>query len=150
VVRVAEADKSVEPTPEETLQQRVRAFVRLKNTVKALTEQQDTIKKGLASLVETNGDVDEDGSQWLNLPAEVEGYNSLKRERRVSRTLDMDAAERLLREKGLYDECIVMAPTVDEDALMTALVQDRLTAEDIDTIYTTKVTYAFVPQKKAY
>lgn len=150
MVRVAEADKSVEPTPEESLQQRVRAFVRLRNTVKALTEQQEVLKKGLADDVERLGDVDEDGSQWLNLPAEVEGFAALKRELRVSRTLDMEEAERILHEKGLYDECVVMVPTVDEDAVMTALVQEKLTGEDIEAMYIRKETYAFVPQKKAY
>jgi hypothetical protein len=150
VVRVAEAEQQSEPTPEETLIQRVRAFVRLKNTVKALTEEQNKLRDGLAAVVESAGDEDEDGSQWLNLPAEVEGFASLKRERRVSRSLDMDAAERILKEKNLYEECITHVPAVDEDAVMTALAQDKLTEDDINQMYPAKITYAFVPSKKAY
>lgn len=147
--RVVEAEQA-EPTPEETLLQRVRAFARLKTTVKSLTEQQNGIRDELASLVENAGEVDSDGSQWLNLPAEVDGIASLKRERRVTRTLNMEESERILRDKGLYDECVVMVPALDEDAVMAALVQEKLTAEDIEEMYTSKITYAFIPQKKTY
>lgn len=149
MVRVAEAEQA-EPTPEETLIQRVRAFVRLKNTVKALTEEQNKLRDDLAALVASGGDVDEDGNQWFNLPTEVEGIASLKRERRVAQTLDMNEAERILKEKGLYDQCITMQPTLDEAALMQAVADDLITDEDLDAMFPKKISYAFVPQKKAY
>lgn len=149
MVRVAEAEKS-EPTPEETLMQRVRAFLRIKMTVKSLTEEGDKIKKDLSAIVEEQGDTDEDGSQWLNLPSEVDDIASLKRERRVSRSLNQERAVELLTEKGLFDRVMVTTPVVDEEELMACVYEELLTADEVDSIYDTKVTYAFVPSKKSY
>ena len=149
MVRVAEANK-VEPTPEETLMQRVRAFLRIKMTVKSLTEEGDKIKKDLSALVEEQGDTDEDGSQWLNLPAEVDDIASLKRERRVSRSLNLERAIALLEGKGLADRVVIQTPGIDEEELMACVYEDLLTADEVDGMYDTKITYAFIPSKKSY
>ena len=149
MARVVEAVE-VEPTPEETLLQRVRAFVRLKATIKSLTADADDIKKDLSARVEALGDEDEDGSQWLNLPAPVDGYASLKRERRVTTKIDMVAAEDLLNSKGLNDRCIVMVPALNEVEVMAAVSEGLLSDEDLDIIFPKTITYAFVPSKKGY
>ena len=149
MVRIAEAE-AAEPTPEETLLQRVRTFVRLKTTIKSLTTDADEIKKDLSSIVDADGDEDEDGSRWLNLPAEVDGFKSLKRERRVTRKIDIEAAETLLREKGLYDRCVEQRPVLNEDEVMACFAQDLLSDEDFDMIFPSTVTYAFVPSKKGF
>lgn len=148
-IRIAEAD-AVEPTPEETLLQRVRAFVRLKATIKSLTEQADGLKKDLSAIVDSTGDEDEDGSRWLNLPTEVDGFASLKRERRVTRKIDIEAAETLLREKGLYDRCVEQRPVLNEDEVMACVAEDLLSDEDVDIIFPSTITYAFVPNKKGF
>ena len=149
MVRIAEAE-AAEPTPEETLLQRVRTFVRLKTTIKSLTTDAESIKKDLSAIVDTDGEEDEDGSRWLNLPTEFDGFSSLKRERRVTRKIDIEAAETLLREKGLYDRCVEQRPVLNEDEVMACFAEDLLSDEDFDMIFPSTITYAFVPSKKGF
>lgn len=72
---------------------------------------------------------------------------SLKRERRVSQSLDMDAAIVILTQKGLAERCIKPVPTIAEDEVMAALYEGKLTEEDVDTMFPKKVTWAFITSK---
>ena len=56
----------------------------------------------------------------------------------------MDVADTLLVERGIKDDCIIMIPTVSEDAIMAAFYKGQLSEEDIDSMFPAKVSYAFV------
>lgn len=126
---------------------KVREFISYKKQIDKLSKAQDEIKKDLMQTVEEIGEVDDSGHQWLHLPEEVDGYSALQRQRRVSQKLDMDAAEEILKQKGLYDKCVKMVPMIDEDAVMGALYLGDLTEEDIDQIFPKAITWAFVTKK---
>ncbi len=126
---------------------KVREFISYKKQIEKLTKAQDVIKKELIKTVEEHGEVDDSGHQWIHLPEEVDAYASLQRQRRVSQSLDMDAATKILKEKGLYDKCVEMVPMIQEDAVMGALYLGELTEEDVDQIFPKAVTWAFVPKK---
>ena len=126
---------------------KVREFISYKKQIDKLSKAQDELKKDLMQTVEEIGEVDDSGHQWLHLPEEVDGYSALQRQRRVSQKLDMDAAEEILKQKGLYDKCVKMVPMIDEDAVMGALYLGELTEEDIDQIFPKAITWAFVTKK---
>ena len=126
---------------------KVREFISYKKQIDKLSKAQDELKKDLMQTVEEIGEVDDSGHQWLHLPEEVDGYSALQRQRRVSQKLDMDAAEEILKKKGLYDKCVKMVPMIDEDAVMGALYLGELTEEDIDQIFPKAITWAFVTKK---
>ena len=42
------------------------------------------------------------------------------------------------------EDCIIMIPTVSEDAIMAAFYKGQLSEEDIDSMFPAKVSYAFV------
>lgn len=126
---------------------KVREFISYKKQIDKLSKAQDEIKKDLMQTVEEMGEVDDSGHQWLHLPEEVDGYASLQRQRRVSQKLDMDAAEEILKKKGLYDKCVTMVPMIEEDAVMGALYLGELTEEEVDQIFPKTITWAFVPKK---
>lgn len=126
---------------------KVRNFVFLKNKIDDATKELSKVKSYLSDLVDTDGEADDKGHLWYQLPEEVDGYVSLKRERRVSQSLDLDEAERILKEKGLDSRCFVTMPVLNEDEVMACLYEGLLTEEDVDTMFPKKITWAFIPSK---
>ena len=60
----------------------------------------------------------------------------------------MDLAEAILINKGIKDQCIKMVPTLDEGAIMAAFYEGYLTEEDIDTMFPSKESFAFLVDNK--
>jgi len=56
----------------------------------------------------------------------------------------MDVAEKILGEKNLKEQCIKMVPMLDEAEIMASFYRGDLTEEDIDAMFPSKVSYAFV------
>lgn len=125
----------------------VSQYVTLKRRIDDLTKEQSVLKSELSDLVDKQGEVDDKGHIWLPLPESVEGVSSLKRERRVTQSLDMDAAIVILTQKGLAERCIKPVPTIAEDEVMAALYEGKLTEEDVDTMFPKKITWAFITSK---
>ena len=133
---------------EDPLTGKVRRFLTLKGRITDLAVEQDEIKKELSELVDSTGTPDEKGNIWLSLPEEIDGIISLQRQRKTSRSLDESYAERILRKKGLYDRCYKMVPVLDEGEVMAAHYDGLISEEEIDEMFPTKVSYAFIPSKK--
>lgn len=125
----------------------VKQYMNLKRRIDDLTKEQIVLKGELSDIVDKEGEPDDKGHVWLQLPDEVEGVSSLKRERRVSQSLDMDAAILILTQKGLAERCIKPVPTIAEDEVMAALYEGKLTEEDVDTMFPKKITWAFITSK---
>ena len=56
----------------------------------------------------------------------------------------MDVAEKILAEKGLTERCVKLVPTLDEAEIMASFYRDELTEADIDAMFPSKVSYAFI------
>lgn len=126
------------------LKDTVRQYVVIKDEITNLTNRQNSLKKQLQDLIKEHGEVDSRGHIVLEVNDEVSGITSIKQQRRVSKSLDMDVAENIIEDKNLEDSCIVMVPTIDEEAIMAAFYAGKLTEADIDAMFPEKVTYAFV------
>lgn len=126
---------------------KVQHFISLKRQIEDLTKEQVELKTFLSDLVDAEGEPDDKGHLWYSLDQEVDGYRSLQRQRKVSQSLDMQEATRILKEKGLDSRCFVMQPVLDEDAVMSCLYEGLLTEEDVDTMFPKKITWAFIPSK---
>ena len=126
---------------------KVQHFLTIKRQLEDLTKEQVELKSYLSNLVDAEGEPDDKGHLWYSLEQEVDGYRSLQRQRKVSQSLDMEEATRILKEKGLDSRCFVMQPVLDEDAVMSCLYEGLLTEEDVDTMFPKKITWAFIPSK---
>jgi hypothetical protein len=122
-------------------------FVLLKRQIDELTKRQNELKAELSSLVEQNGEEDDKGHVWYELPHPIEGYTAMQRQKRISQKLDAEAAEDLLRVKDLYDRCFRLLPVLDEDEVMSCLYEGLLTENEIDVMFPKSITWAFVPSK---
>lgn len=121
----------------------VKQFTALKDQITQLTERQTIIKKRLTDAIDEFGAEDEKGHIVLSYNEDQQ----IMKQRRVSKNLDLAAAELILTKKGIKDTCIKMIPTLDESAIMAAFYNGHLTEEDIDTMFPSKVSYAFIVGK---
>ena len=127
-----------------SIKREIQQFIVIRDEVSNLNKRQSEIKKRLQEAVTEFGEEDGRGHIVLEINDESTGVKTITNQKRVSKSLDMDAAEKLLEEKNLLEECVKQVPVLDEDAIMAAYYEGKLTEQDIDTMFPAKVTYAFV------
>lgn len=120
-----------------------------------LNQQEKLLKerreKQCRPVVETAADVwgieDSDGHKHLNFfGGEAETNVEIVRQKKVSRVLNSVAAEELLKDKELYDTCVkpVVTYEIDEEKLIEAYEAGKISARELDAIFTEKVSYATI------
>ena len=126
-----------------TFMNKVASFVTLKRRIADMEKEKSSIQAELSDVVDEEGEPDEKGHIWLKLPFEVDGVTSLQRQRKVSQSLNEESASTILGEKGLSERCYKMVPMLDESEVMACLYEGLLEENDIDAMFTKKVSYAF-------
>lgn len=130
------------------IRREVQQYVTLKDEAEAITERVNTIKKRLTGYIEDLGEPNEKGSIVLPIDEERTGVRSIVKQRRVSKQFDEDKAHTILESKALFEACTKTVVVLDQDAVMAAYYEGKLTDEDIDTMFPEKVTWALILEKK--
>lgn len=126
---------------------RIKKYAFLKSQLDYLEKEQKALRAELFEVLDGQGEVDDKGNIIVQLPEEVEGFNNVIKQRRVSRKIAEERAFEIIEEKGLRDTLIVTKEVVDEDALMAALYNDELTEAEVDEMYPPTVVWALVLKK---
>jgi hypothetical protein len=132
---------------QEELKRNLRQYIALKGEIKLLGGRESELKARLTKVLD-DVEPNENGHRVLKVEDSDTGEVTMTRQRRVSKTLDIDKAAEILDAKGIKEECIKLIPTLDEDAIMTAFYNGKITEEDIDAMFPTKVSYAFLVDNK--
>lgn len=122
----------------------VRQNAVLNERIAELSAIQSELKNNIREGVKELGVESDKGHIVVELNDEVSGVRNAMQQKKVSKNLDMDVAEELLKSKGLYDKCIEMVPQLNEDEIMNAYWEEKLTEDDIDTMFPSKVVWALV------
>lgn len=136
-----------EPTPADHAAADSARYIHLRDEVKEREGEMKKIKERLMAFLDKEGEEDDQGSLWFDLPTDVEGYTAMKRERRVSRGVAADKAMALLKKKGLEKRCYRKVPTLDQDEVMKAVAEGLVSDEELAEIFPDKVTWALVPAR---
>jgi len=131
----------------DNLKKNARQFLTLKGEMSALADRQSELKKRMTQdldAIEPN----ESGHRVVEFEDDTIGNIKITKQRRVSKTLDMDIADQILTSKGIKNTCVKMIPTLDEAAIMAAFYEGYLTEEDIDAMFPAKETCAFIVDNK--
>ena len=131
----------------DNLKKNARQFLALKGEMSALADRQSELKKRMTQdldAVEPN----ESGHRVVEFEDDTIGNIKITKQRRVSKTLDMDIADQILTSKGIKNTCVKMIPKLDEAAIMAAFYEGYLTEEDIDAMFPAKETFAFIVDNK--
>ena len=131
-----------------TYQNLVEQYGALLEQQALLTERLGKLKADIIAALQEEGTADDKGSLKLLVDSENTDISEVVYQRRVSKALDMDAAEEVLFVKNLMERCISMQPVLDEQEIMAAYAEDLLDDQDIDTMFPSKETWAFVVKKK--
>jgi hypothetical protein len=126
---------------------RTKKYAFLKSQLDYLEKEQKALREELFAVLDGEGEVDDKGNVMIQLPQEVDGFNSIIKQRRVTRKVDELKAEEIITAHGLEDSLYKTVRVVDEDALMAALYEEVLTEEEVDEMYPPKVVWALVLKK---
>lgn len=127
----------------------------IKNKARDLLKGWLTLKDQLGRFA--NGRVDENGHRYLDFDQPLTigdvTYTGIQAQRKTSTSIDLEAAEKLLREKGgeaLYDLVFKreVVRTFDEDELFVLHQKGVLNDEELDGLETETESYALVPVKE--
>ena len=134
-------------TDETDLIARTKKYAFLKSQLDYLEKEQKALREELFAVLDGEGEVDDKGNVMIQLPQEVDGFNSIIKQRRVTRKVDELKAEEIIAAHGLEDTLYKTVRMVDEDALMAALYEEVLTEEEVDEMYPPKIVWALVLKK---
>ncbi|MFJ1700375.1 hypothetical protein ACIOHC_35890 [Streptomyces sp. NPDC088252] len=130
--------------------EKVRQWALMKAQSDTMTTRMNKLRDDIMADIVLHGDKDETGSSSLRLSVPVvvgnKTYEELKREARISTTLNEERALALAKAKGIENDVVAHVPTIDMDALYAAHADGRVSEEEIDSLFDTKVSYAFKPK----
>lgn len=142
-------DKPREFASDDSLEGQVKEYSYLKGIVDDAEKRQKVLKESLFAHIDDKGFEDGKGHWWFELTEPIDGYSSIQKEKRVSRTkIDELVADEIIQKKGLADTLYKTIQVVDQDALWAALFNGTLTAEEVDAIFPPKVVWALKLSKK--
>jgi hypothetical protein len=120
------------------VQKLAEEFKKSKEALAVIEKRTNDIKKELSDLVDNHGVADDSGNKWVRL-----GDLQLKRERRVSRNLDLDAVKEWALANGHWEDIKQVIEVVDEDKLLGLAWNDEAVAEQVEQMYVVKEVWAF-------
>lgn len=135
-------DPSLEPIRKE-----VQQYVFLKEEVTAIEARVGVLRKRIMTAVEDLGEANDKGSLILPINDTTSNTANVVKQRRVSKVFDEDKANDLLKEKGLFDSVTKTITVLDQDAVMAAYYDGKLTDADIETMFPEKVSWALILEK---
>jgi hypothetical protein len=144
MARAAEEAREFDNPNELTTQ--VREYAQLKATTSLLEERQKQLRGTLFEHLDTEGEIDDKGNIFLELPEPVDGIVRIEKQRRTSRKVDEVAAEEILVED--LEEIFDTVKVVNEDKLMAAFYEGKLDENDLERIFPATVTWALTTKKK--
>ena len=124
-----------------------RQYIFVKKQVDFFESELKKLKEQIFEYVDTSGEVDGSGNLFVELPSEIEGVKTIQKQRRVSRKINPEMADNVIMSKGLESELYKTIQIIDEDALMAALYEGKLTEEEIELMYPEKVVWALILNK---
>ena len=121
-----------------------RQYIFVKKQVEFFESELKKLKEKIFDHVDTAGEIDGSGNVFVELSSEIEGVKTIQKQRRVSRKINPEMADNIIMSKGLDNELYKTIQVIDEDALMAALYEGKLTEEEIELMYPEKVVWALI------
>lgn len=131
-----------------SLEAQVTEYSYCKGTIEVMEARAKDLREKLFDVIETQGFEDDKGNLVLEFDSPIAGIARLEKQRRVSRKLDESIAEGIIEQAGLTDEVYKTIRVIDEDALMAAHYEGKLTEEDIDQMFPSKIVWALQAPKQ--
>jgi len=148
MVKIIESDNKITFSDPDNFETQVREYARLKSSMEILETRQKELRESIFTAIDNTGYEDDKGNVVLELPSEIEGIVRVEKQRRVSRKVDELAAEEIIAEHKLEDELYTTVRIIDQDAIMSALYEGKLSEDEVDRMYPPVVTWALRTAKR--
>ena len=142
---IEEESRVVDP---DNLDHQIGEYLKLKSSIEFMETRQRELREKLFGAIENLGFEDDKGNIQLELDQEIGGIVRLEKQRRVSRKIDEGVAATMIADLGLEDELYKTIRVVDEDALMAAVYQGKITDDQLDEMYPPKIVWALMTKKQ--
>jgi hypothetical protein len=126
----------------------VREYIKVKATMEIMEARQKELREKLFSQIDSVGEEDDKGNLQLVLDAEIDGVLRLEKQRRASRKLNELKADEIIEANNLGDEVYEMKRVINEDALMAAFYEEKISEAELDEMFPVNVTWALRTLKK--
>jgi hypothetical protein len=119
------------------------------------TYHEDAGKKSLMTFIETTGELEEGGHRRVDLdePLPYVTYKAgkpkeqwvtgIRRQARKTTSLNEDRTMAFLKEMGLLDACTEVVVVLNEDAVLAANYEGKITDEQLEALYDESEQFAF-------
>lgn len=145
MARVKEEESRV--AGQDDFETQARQYIFVKKQMEFFESELKKLREQIFEHVDTSGEVDGSGNLFVELPSEIEGIKTIQKQRRVTRKINPEMADNVIASKGLESELYKTIQVIDEDALMAALYEGKLTEEEIELMYPEKVVWALILNK---
>lgn len=121
-------------------------YLRFRKGREAMQKNEDSLKKTVMNILDESGESDEKGNKFFHFPDPIDGVSGVKRERRVSQTIDEDFAMELIEKYQLADKynCLETVVVLNEDGLLAANFDGIIPDSEMAKLYSEKESFAFV------
>lgn len=126
----------------------VREYLMVKKNLEILEARQKELREKLFVKIDNEGLPDDKGNIQLELDSEIDGVVRLEKQRRVTRKIDEAMAEQILEANDLTESIYKMVRVVDEDELMAAFYQEKISEAELDAMFPPKTVWALMTKKK--
>ncbi len=131
--------------PEQTFTEHINLKVEAARLTTRSNSLKTRLKDSFASLRGVTEN--EKGSKFFYFKSPIfagkKNYIGMENRRQVSTVFNEEEAEKRLRAKGVYAEAL--SPVIDQNKIYVLHQEGKLSAEDIDAMFTDKETWAFWP-----
>lgn len=131
----------------DSLSSQVREYVNVKKSMEIMEARSKELREKLFSQIDLEGEEDHNGNFSLELDSDIEGVVRIEKQRRVTRKIDEMVAEAVIESNNLTDVYKTIQ-VIDEDALMAAHYEGRISEADLDSMFPAKVVWALMTKKK--
>ena len=145
MARVKEEESRI--AGQDDFETQARQYIFVKKQMEFFESELKKLREQIFEHVDTSGEVDGSGNLFVELPSEIEGIKTIQKQRRVTRKINPEMADNVIASKGLESELYKTIQVIDEDALMAALYEGKLTEEEIELMYPEKVVWALILNK---
>lgn len=132
----------------DSIEAQVREYLKVKSTLEHMEARQRELREALFTKIDEEGYEDDKGNLTLELESAIDDVVRIEKQRRVTRKLDEQVAEEIINERGIADEVYKMVRVIDEDALMAQLYEGKVSEEEIDKMFPSKIVWALTTKKK--
>jgi hypothetical protein len=126
----------------------VREYIKIKSSMEIFEARAKELREKLFAVLDEEGLEDEKGNLQFDLETPVDSVVRLEKQRRSSRKLNEFRAEEIIDEVGIGDDIYEMKRVINEDSLMAAYYQDKVTEDQLDEMFPVTVTWALRTVKK--